>query len=357
MATPYYDLSIRTVAKATEDLPRHSEASIIELKDGSLLMAWQRHEKSDQGSNDTAPGAIALMNSFDGGKTWENERIVAGMIEGSVNCYSPSFFRCKNSMISLFFRRYMVLAPGKQSLSNVYRIDSTDEGKSFGPEQILWECKPYAPINDSISRLASGASLMTLAYGEGTWLGSDDKNSILVLRSEDDFKTWTISDPIRLPMRGAMEPYAAQQANGRITMVMRTQLGSVFKSESVDDGRIWSKPQTTGLRAPESCPCVATIPGTDVQIVVWNNSEYDMTWTSHYGKRTPLTIALSRDGLQTFTDFYDLETDPNRAFTNPSVIFTSDGFCLIPYWTCQYNAEGRMGGPIDLKLARFRIYV
>ena len=357
MAVPYYDLSIRTAAKATEDLPRHSEASIIELKDGSLLMAWQRHEKSNQGSNDTAPGAIALMNSFDGGKTWENERIIAGMIEGSVNCYSPSFFRCKDGTISLFFRRYMVLAPGKQSLSNVYRIDSTDEGKSFGPEQILWERKPYAPINHCIIHLASGASLMTLAYGEGTWLGADDKNSILVLRSEDDFKTWTISDPIRLPMRGAMEPYAAQQANGRITMVMRTQLGSVFKSESIDDGRTWSKPQTTGLRAPESCPCVATIPGSDVQIVVWNHSEYDMTWASHYGKRTPLTIALSRDGLQTFTDFYDLETDPNRAFTNPSVMFTSDGFCLIPYWTCQYNAEGRMGGPIDLKLARFRIHI
>lgn len=357
MYTPYHDITIHMAVKATADLPRHSEASIIELKDGSLLMAWQRHEKSAKGSHDTAPGTIALMNSYDGGKTWENERIIAGMIPGSVNCYSPSFFRCKDGTISLFFRRYMILEPGKQSLSNVYRIDSADEAKTFGPEQLLWERKPYAPINHSIVRLASGASLMTLAYGEGTWLSANDKNSILVLRSEDDFKTWTLSDPIRLPMRGAMEPYAAQQANGRITMVMRTQLGSVFKSESTDDGRKWSKPQTTGLRAPESCPCVATIPNTDVQIVVWNNSEYDMQWKSHYGKRTPLTIALSRDGLRTFTDFYDLETDPNRAFTNPSIAFTSDGFCLISYWTCQYDSDGRFGGPIDLKIARFRIHV
>ena len=211
--------------------------------------------------------------------------------------------------------------------------------------------------NHCIIRLASGACLMTLAYGEGTWCGPNDRNSILVLRSEDDFHSWTISDPIRLPMRGAMEPYVAQQANGRITMVMRTQLGSVFRSESSDDGRTWSKPQTTGLSAPESCPCVATVPGSDVQLVVWNNSEYDPTWWSHFGKRTPLTIALSRDGLRTFTDFYDLEVDPCRAFTNPAIMFTSDGLCLINYWSCEYSPEGRMGGPIDLKLASFRIHI
>ena len=120
-------------------------------------------------------------------------------------------------------------------------------------------------------------------------------------------------------MRGLMEPCISQQANGRLNMVMRTQLGSVFYSESYDDGRTWSKPQPTCLRAPESCPCTATIPGTDVQIIVWNNSEYDMHWRSHYGKRTPLTMALSRDGLRTFTDFIDLETDPMQIYTNPAI--------------------------------------
>lgn len=357
MYTPYSDISVHMVAKGSAEHPRHSEASIIELKDGSLLMAWQRHEKSAAGSHDTAPGSIALMNSRDGGRTWENPRIIAGMIEGSVNCYSPSLFRCKDGTLSLFFKRYMVLEHGKQSLSNVYRMDSRDEGKTFGPEQLLWERKPYAPINHSILRLACGAALMTMACCEGEWLSANDRQSILVLRSEDDFKTWNLSKPIRLPMRGAMEPYAAQQANGRITMVMRTQLGSVFTCESTDDGRTWSKPRTTGLPAPESCACVATVPGTDTQLVVWNNSEYDMFWKSHYGKRTPLTVAISRDGLRTFTDFQDLETDPNRVFTNPAISFTSDGWCLITYWTCPYDENGRFGSPIDLKLARFRVKV
>ena len=156
-------------------------------------------------------------------------------------------------------------------------------------------------------------------------------------------------------MRGLSEPCIAQHADGSLHMVMRTQLGSVFHSYSLDDGRTWSKAQATGLHAPESCPCIVTVPGSDAQLVIWNNSEYDMNWTSHYGKRTPLTVALSRDGLKTFTDYFDIETDPNRAFTNPSITVTSDGLFVLTYWTSPYSPEGYFLGPIDLKLATFRV--
>ena len=80
-----------------------------------------------------------------------------------------------------------------------------------------------------------------------------------------------------------------------------------------------------------------------------------MNWSSHYGKRTPLTVAISKDGLRTFSDFFDIETDPSRAFINPSITVTSDGLFLLNYWTCKYSPEGFMSGPIDLKLASFRI--
>ena len=159
-------------------------------------------------------------------------------------------------------------------------------------------------------------------------------------------------------MRGISEPCIAQRADGSLNMVLRNQLGSVFYSESFDGGKTWSKPQTTGLRAPESCSCIASIPNTDAQLVIWNNSEYDMHWFSHYGKRTPLTMAISRDGLKTFTDFIDIETDPTRVFSNPSVTFTSENLCIVNYFTEPYYPNGRMGnGYIDLKLATFRIDV
>ena len=354
MSSIIKDLRISTVVAATKELPRHSEASILELKDGGLLMAWQRHEKSSFGSGDRAPSTIALMNSDDGGATWDDFRIVARMIPGCVNVYSPSLYRRSDGSISLFFKRYTHLVWGEKQLNCYYRIDSYDEGKTWSEEKIVWENMQSSAMNHAVKRIASGATLLPIERSE-VWGGPDDHRFVSVLRSEDDLNTWTESNRISVPLRGLMEPCIAQHVNGTLHMVMRTQLGSVFHSFSTDDARTWSKPQASGLRAPESCPCIANVPGTDAQLVVWNNSEYDMNWTSHYGKRTPLTVAISRDGLRTFSNFLDIETDPKRAFTNPSITVTSDGLFLLNYWTSPYTPEGHFRGLIDLKLATFRV--
>ena len=156
-------------------------------------------------------------------------------------------------------------------------------------------------------------------------------------------------------MRGAMEPFVAELNDGRLIMVIRNQLGSAFKSYSEDQGENWSLPQTTGLVAPESCPYVTNIPGSDKIMVIWNNSEYNMHFRSHYGKRSPLTAAISADGGVTFSDFWDIETDPKIAFSNPGITWTKDGVCLLTYWVCPYSEHWVMDGLIDLRLARFRV--
>jgi len=353
----YKDIEIRTVVAGTAEFPRHSEASILELKDGGLLMAWQCHGSSDKGARDEAPSTISLMNSRDGGRTWTDRRVAAEMIPGCVNCYSPDLFRCRDGALSLFFKRYTHLKPHEPILNSEYRIDSFDEGKTWSRERTLWENSNEAStLNHAIRRLSDGSALMPVTRSEGAWGAREERIYVSVLRSEDDFSSWTRSPEITVPMRGLMEPCIAERADGTLDMVMRTQLGSVFHSESKDGGRTWSKPQTTGLAAPESCPCIVSVPHTNAQLVIWNNSEYDMNWYSHYGRRSPLTMAITRDGLKTFTDFYDLESDPKRAFTNPAVTVTRDGLFVLNYWTTPYFPNGRMiNGYIDLKIAAFRI--
>ena len=349
------DLKIYTAKKASENNPRNSEASIIELKDGSLLIAWQCHQKSAHGSDDTAPGVISLANSVDNGATWQNDRIVAKMKDGCVNCYSPSLFRLSDGGICLIFKRYTHLVYYEKILANVYKIVSYDEGKTWSEEEILFKNSEVHPMNHTVKRLKNGELLMPVFYSEGGWCAPDDHDIVYVLKSTDEFKTWTESNRITLPMRGASEPCISESADGTLYMVLRNQLGSVFKSISVDGGSTWSKPQTTGLVAPESCPAIVAVPNSNAQIVIWNNSEYNPTWATHYGKRTPLTMAISFDGLKTFTNFVDIETDPNRAFTNPSFTITSNGLFVLNYWTREYSKEGRMGGLIDLKIATFKV--
>lgn len=357
MCERYYDFSKRTVRFGTEQFPRHSEASIIEKNDGGLLMAWQHHTKAVVADcGDQLPSDISIAESYDEGKTWINERVVADMKHGCVNVYSPSFLRNTDGSLSLYFMRYMRLEKGKPALNNYYRITSFDEGVTWSEEETMWALSEYVAMNHCIKRLSDGSALMPVYGGDSAlFLTRNGGYTVRVLRSEDDFKTWTESNTLSLPMKGVMEPCIAERSDGVLNMVMRTQLGSVFYSESYDKGITWSKPQTTGLRAPESCPCIAAIPGTDAQLVIWNNSEYDMHYRSHYGKRTPLTMAISTDGLKTFSDFFDIETDPGRAFTNPSVTITSSGLFVLNYWTAKYNKEGIFGLPLDLKIATFRI--
>ncbi|MBQ8742680.1 MAG: exo-alpha-sialidase [Clostridia bacterium] len=153
MGSVFYDLSIYTARKGNDDFPRHSEASIIEIADGGLLMAWQRHEKSAHGSGDEAPSTIALANSYDNGKTWVNERTAVRMDGKCVNVYSPSLLRRKDGSIALFFKRYTHLVWLEPIEAEAKYIVSLDEGKTWSDEYTLWD-EPLLAINASFKRIS-----------------------------------------------------------------------------------------------------------------------------------------------------------------------------------------------------------
>ena len=135
--------------------------------------------------------------------------------------------------------------------------------------------------------------------GEG-FLAPTDTGVSGSFYSDDQGQTWHECDNyVYLPMRGAEEPKIEELRDGRLLMVMRTQLGSVFKSISADGGQSWSKPQTTGLMSPESCPALTRVPATGDLLLVWNHGRYDPTF-DHYGKRTPLSVGLSTDDGETW---------------------------------------------------------
>jgi sialidase-1 len=149
-----------------------------------------------------------------------------------------------------------------------------------------------------------------------------------------------------------MEPHVEQRRDGSLLMVMRTQLGSLYQSVSKDGGKTWAKATSLRVEAPESCPELIKIPSTGDLLLVWNASRYDPRWPSHFGKRTPLSAAVSKDGGKTWGEPRHLETDPGWAFSNPGCCFTSKGRVVINYWACKYQPSGLMANyPIHLKAA------
>jgi len=131
-------------------------------------------------------------------------------------------------------------------------------------------------------------------------------------------------------MRVAMEASIAELDDGRLVMSLRTQLGSVFLSYSEDRGETWTLPQTSGLKAPESCTCLRRIPGTNSLLLIWNDSLYN-PGHHHYGERSPLSLAISNDGGNTWQRAGNMEPPGDFEYTNIGCTFISTGEAIITY--------------------------
>jgi sialidase-1 len=339
--------TIVTVSKSTPELPRKSEGDVVELTDGRLLLVSM--EFGGDGS-DFATTRLVAHESSDGGLTWGGHRVITDTAPGDVNVYSPNLIRAKDGGILLIFHRLH----GKVGSGYSYTLHagkSADEGKTFSPLAEFAARKDFALCNATVKRLASGRLLLPVSPAVPGDHGPWGKYAATVLYSDDDGRTWTeAANRLTLSKRGAMEPHVEQAGDGRVLMVMRNQLGTLHLSESTDDGVHWSEPKSIGLTSPESCPELTRIPATGDLLMIWNHS-FDPDFRSHYGKRSPLTAAVSKDHGRTWQHVRDIETDPQRAFSNPGCRFTRDGRAILNYWTCEYLPDWRMQDVIDLRVA------
>lgn len=344
------NLKIDTVYKGTDEYPRSSEAALIELDGSELFIVWQRYEKNIYGSEDNAPNKLVSMRSPDSGKTWHDFNIEVVPKPGDVNVYSPNLIKLDDGSVLFVYMRYIQLEYGKQTLATVVSKRSYDSCRTFTDTSLMWDKKPYAIASSTIRLLSDNRLIIPIETNHS------GKEEISCAYSDDDGRTWIISPGwVTVPMRGAMEGHIVELRDKSLMMVMRTQLGAVFKSYSYDRGISWSKPQTTGMRSPESCPEIVRIPHNKKLMLVWNNSEYDPDFRSHYGKRTPLSVAVSDDEGDTFKFIGNIETDPGWGYSNPGAYFLKDNKCIINYWATEYTSDWSMSGNIDLKTAVFDV--
>jgi len=334
----------RSVASAHNDAyTRHGEGDMIDLNDGRLLLIYM--EFRGDGA-DEAPTRFATRTSADGGETWGDHRVLADTDPGDMNIYSPNVIRQADGGLLLTYMRQHSHG-AERSTMHAWR--SNDEGQSFQPITTFEERGPYSLCNGVMTSLKSGRILLPVCLETPNVANT---YAVQSLYSDDHGHTWHRGETVvTAPMRGLMEPHVAETRDGRVLMAMRTQLGAVFMCESTDEGHTWSLPQTTGLRVPESCPELVTIPATGDLLMLWNNAPYDHQFVSHFGKRSPLTAAISKDEGRTWTHVRDIEDDPSRAFSNPGCRFSRDGRAMINYWTCEYLPSWRMQDIIDIRTA------
>jgi sialidase-1 len=193
---------------------------------------------------------------------------------------------------------------------------SADEGRTFGPATQLSPAGKYTGLtNGRCIRLASGRILLE------AWEGGDAYCCL----SDDDGKTWR--DSARVKPEGGLcyEPACIELRDGRVLMLMRTHLGSQFRSLSADGGETWSKPEPTQLACSPSPVALSRIPTTGDLLAIWNHDAASDV------KRSPLTAAISRDEGETWEHFRNLEEGPDDRWAYPAVTWVGDE-ALITYF-------------------------
>lgn len=286
------------------DNPRNSEGSFVTLKDGRILFVYSRYTGNNSG--DHAPAYLAGRYSSDGGKTWSDKDEIIVTQEGNMNVMSVSLLRLQNGTIALFYLR-------KNSTVDCIPVVrfSDDEAKTWtAPVDCITDQKGYFVLNnDRVIQLKDGRLMMAVARhsrpSDAKW---QEAGALFAYYSDDNGKTWVSGKQVKAP-QGLItqEPGLVALKNGNVMMYIRASGGSQYVSYSDDRGATWSTAVPYNLKSPLSPATIERIPSTGDLLAVWNNN--DGTDPVIKGKRTPLTVAISKDDGKSWQKITNIETD------------------------------------------------
>jgi Neuraminidase (sialidase) len=195
----------------------------------------------------------------------------------------------------------------------------------------------YVLNNARVVQLASGRLVVPVAQharADGAWRPGE----IFCYLSDDEGQTWrrgaqsltatSEGKPVSL-----MEPGLVETSTHELLTIIRTRVGTQYTARSKDGGEHWTAPEPSELWSPESPATFTKIPGTDALVVIWNDHrgkplEHRTAKAPH---RTPLSLALSRDGGRTWQAAKVLESDPNAGYCYTAARWVGDrlllGYC------------------------------
>lgn len=302
--------------KIFQDAPFPScHASTLAETSAGLVAAWFG------GTREKDPDVeIYLSREIDG--RWTEPISVANGIQHSEKrypCWNPVLFQIPNGPLLLFYK----VGPDPEHWWGELK-ESLDQGKTWSqgrrlPEDILGPVK-NKPILVAGQRLLCPSSKETTVQGQSRW-------QVYLEETRDFGRTWSISDPlgdgIAIP---AIQPSVLQYPDGRLQLLCRSKSNRLATAWSTDAGKTWTEMELTELPNPNSGTDAVTL-ADGRQLLVYNPTQ--RTPEGWGGPRTPLSVAISDDGLR-WRQVAQLESEPGE-YSYPAVIQTADGQVHITY--------------------------
>lgn len=304
--------------------PRNSEGDFIQLKDGRILFVYT-HFTGGGGDHDAA--FLAGRYSSDQGATWTTEDVTIVPNEGKMNVMSVSLLRLQSGEIALFY-----LCKQAPDDCRPYLRTSTDEGQTWSEARLCIPPRGYYVVNnDRVIQLANGRLVIAAAQHVLAGETKFRPGVAMCFVSDDTGQTWTKSNEILGPVAsgtGLQEPGIVELTNGLIMMLCRTGTGVQYRAYSWDGGTKWTEAVATDIMSPCSPATVERIPKTGDLLMVWNDHSQNPALGQ---KRTPLTVAISKNEGQTWERTKVIEDDPAGHFCYTALEFVGDrvllGYC------------------------------
>jgi len=305
-----------------------SHASTIIKLDEGFLLAWfaGSHEKNDD---------VGIWMAKGQPGNW-SAPYLAVKIRNDPH-WNPVLFRTPEDRIYLYFK------VGKEiDFWETWVQYTDDDGETWSePQELVPGDKGgRGPVRNR-----------PVILSNGTWLApaSTELNKVwdvFIDRSEDGGKTWTATEKVAMDRNiikgeGVIQPALWESKPGHVHMLMRSSSGKICRSDSEDYGKTWSPVVETELPNNNSGIDVAHISGESLALIYNPVGE-------NWGKRYPITVAISNDNGKTWPIKYDIEKgEGNDELSYPSIYY--DGENLIACYTWNRDKIAFWKGNVDFE--------
>jgi len=319
-ALAYFEKGL--VFEQSKEIPSSHASTIVQLPDGDMLCAW--YSGKQEAARDVAVWASRFERT---NSKWTKPYVLAdtpNKPEGN-----PVLFVAPDGKVYLHYAT--IEGTGWASCSLKY-IVSEDSGRTFGPVNYFRKTWGWLGRNHIIV-LSSGEVLFPL-YSEILWRSE-------FMLSKDGGKTWERAGEIA-SKPGNIQPAVVELDDGTLMALMRSgsKPGKIWQSYSSDKGMTWSKAEQTTLPNPNA----------GIDLIRLKTKELVLAFNNSGTRRTPLSIALSKDDGKTWHVIKDIETD-DAEFSYPSLCQDADGKIWLTY-TWRRKAIGYVVFDLDWILAQ-----
>jgi len=271
----------------------------IRLADGRIMMLYS----GPVNPHNRPPGTCRtyMRTSADECATWSAEREIIHHPE--CQAWGGPSLRDHEGALWVFYLGFYASVWDKatnepdmdKTRSDLWAARSLDEGETWGDNQMIFG--GYTGASNDAKVASSGHIIVPFSY----LVPQPGRLVSACVVSPDGGATWELGEAIDIGQQGdhagALEPVIVELQDGRIWMLIRTDLGHFLQAFSEDHGLSWSEPTPTQITSP-SAPCHIIRLASGRLALIWNNFGEMSTDV----RRSALSMALSEDDGQSWTE-------------------------------------------------------